>query len=97
MPLSWIREDTPGSGEGITCFFCWFFIDDVTDLFSDAFFFCVSVKRLLVINHYDSLLGLPKTISSMTYAELKKVKAIKGGYSPILFEEVLQLMEKNNV
>lgn len=55
---------------------------------------------ILVINHYDSLLityGLPKTISSMTYAELKKVKAIKGGYSPIAFEDLLQLMKKNNV
>lgn len=56
--------------------------------------------RVLVVNHYDSLgitYGLTKHISAMTLEELNKVKAIKGNYSPMTFEEVLQLMKKNNV
>ena len=55
---------------------------------------------VLVLNHYDELkitYGLDKKISAMTYAELKKIKAIKGGYPPMSFEEVLQLMKKNDV
>jgi hypothetical protein len=55
---------------------------------------------VLVLNHYDALkitYGLDKNISEMTYAELQKIKAIKGGYCPMSFEEVLQLMKKNNV
>ena len=55
---------------------------------------------VLILNHYDELkitYGLDKNISEMTYAELKKIKAIKGGYCPVAFEDVLQLMKKNNV
>lgn len=55
---------------------------------------------VLVINHHDSLeitYGLSKTVSSMTYEELKKIKAIKGGYCPMAFEDLLKLMKKNNV
>ena len=59
-----------------------------------------TMDSVLVINHYDELkitYGLDKNISSMTYAELKKIKAIKGGYCPIAFDDLLQLMKKNNV
>lgn len=55
---------------------------------------------VLVVNHYDELnitYGLDKNISSMTVAEFKKIKAIKGGYSPLTLEEVLQMMKKKDV
>lgn len=55
---------------------------------------------VLVVNHYDELkitYGLDKNISSMTLAEFKKIKAVKGGYNPLTLEEVLKMMKKKDV
>ena len=54
---------------------------------------------ILIVNHYDSLgvtYGLNKHISKMTYAELQKIRSVKGDYAPMSFEDVLKLMKKSN-
>lgn len=50
----------------------------------------------IIVNHDADLLrvyGISKRIDSMTLAELKSIKALKGNYSPMTFEEVLQVMQ----
>jgi len=50
----------------------------------------------LIVNHDADLIriyGISNKIDSMTLAELKLIKALKGNYSPMTFEEVLLLMK----
>jgi glycerophosphoryl diester phosphodiesterase len=54
---------------------------------------------ILIVNHHDDLgvtYGLKNQISKMTFDELSKIRALKGNYPPMSFEEVLQLMKKSN-
>jgi len=55
---------------------------------------------VLIVNHHDLLTvtyGLQRKVSEMTYAELQKVRSIRGDYSPMLFEDVLRMMKARRV
>ena len=50
----------------------------------------------LVVHHDNDLkriYGVPGRVEEMTLAQLKSVKALKGNYSPMTLEEVLQMMK----